>query len=247
MKKAIVILIWIICLVSMCVFVCACINHERYPEEEAEAEQILSYISDNHCLENLSLCDTIAVDGKIELSYWGDCDLEDAFDVSETINNYLDTHPESIIHKKQMELIVKIYPFEPDKLDYERQNYYAKVTKSSEKGHLDSLKINTPDTIQLSEFKNCQVPYKKIETSYNVVFDNYEAILSVEGLESFVFSDGHIASSKENLIRVLESLCYYEDNDVQIPFKFYFSLRYELRATYDEFVSTHPQYKIFPR
>ncbi|MBO4748016.1 MAG: hypothetical protein J5607_08195 [Clostridiales bacterium] len=241
------VVIWIICLVFLCVSICSCVRHERYPEVEAEAEQILSYLSENHCLENLSLCKTIAVEARIELCFWGDCNLLDAFDVSAEINNYLDTHPDSIIHKKQMELIITLFSFEPDKTDYDGAEYYASVSKAPEEQHIDFLSIHTSDTIKLSTFNQCPVSYKQIKSTFNVEFDDYEAILSLEGLEVFWFSDVHIASSKDNFIRVLDSLCYYEDNDIQIPFKFTFSLGYDLRASYDEYVSTHPQYRIFPQ
>lgn len=246
MKKAIVILLWIFCLAFLSISICSCINRERYPLEKDEADQILSYLSENHCLEELSWCDTIAVEGKIELSYWGDCDLEDAFDVSEVINNYLDSHPDSVVHKKQMELIVKMYSFEPDKLDYERQDYYASVSKAPKEQHINFLSIHTSETMKMSEFNQCQVSYKQIESTFNVDFDDYEAILSMDGLEEFCFSDLHIRSSKDNFIRVLDSLCYYEDSDIQIPFEFSFLYDHDLETTYDEFISTHKRYRIFP-
>ena len=187
MKNRNAIVVFIVSLAFLSVCLCSCKNHKRYTEEEKEADQILSYLSENHCLEELSWCDTIAVEGKIELCFWGDCDLQDAFDVSEAINSYIDTHPDSILHKKQLELNVTLFSTEPGKLEHDRQDYYARVTKSAEEEHIDSLKINTPDTIQMSVFKNCQVPYKIIETSYNMEFDDYEAIFSVEGLEYFIF------------------------------------------------------------
>lgn len=36
------------------------------------------------------------------------------------------------------------------------------------------------------------------------------------------------------------------DSDIQIPFEFSFLYDHDLETTYDEFISTHKRYRIFP-
>ena len=233
-----------------CVLLCSCWRSE-HPKEKAETKKILAYIQETDCLGDLTLWDTLVNERTIEICFRGDCDLQKVFSTADRANQYLETHPESILLENDIEFRIFFFPAGSEKWDWEKRRCFAFVEKAKHEKRLDSLEIHTEEEIKLSEFRNCQVSFDYVVATYNVVFDDPETLLSLQGLSAFQFSNQFAPMDKETLEKVLQSVCYYEDNGILPKFDFIFffggssSNNEELRSTYKDFVESHSEYTVF--
>ena len=223
----------------------------EHPKENAEAKRILSYLQETDCLGDLSLWNTRVFEEEIEINFWGDCDLQKVFSTAERANQYLETHPESILLENDMDFRIAFFPKGSDKRDREMFRYFACVQKKAREDQLEHLYINTEECIMTSDFLDCEVSFKSVNCTYNVVFDDPEALLHMNGLQIFSFDNSFVPTDKETLARVLQSVCYYEDNGSLPDFEFEFcfsnnaSMNEELRSQYEDFVKSHSEYQVF--
>lgn len=237
----------ILCMIlASCMSLSACRRY-KYPEGEREAKNLQAFLEEKDCLGEFSLWRTIANEDKIELSFRGEGTLQEVFAVTEIANEYLDMHPESIIYENNLDLCISFYPQDSNKNDYEHYRYFACVEKGNQDARLNLLQLHTEKLIHLSDFRDCKVVFKNINATYNVVFDDPEVLLDLDGLEAFSFDDLFVSANNESVLSILQAVCYYEDNNILPPFRFefYFSGNAELKSTFDDFVRFHPDYIVF--
>lgn len=233
-----------------CVMLSSCWRSE-HPKEKEEAKRILSYLQETDCLGDLSLWNTRVFEEEIEINFWGDCDLQKVFSTAERANQYLETHPESILLENDMDFRIAFFPKGSVKRAREMMSYFACVQKKAREDQLEHLFIHTEERIMTSDFRDCDVSFKSVDCTYNVVFDDPEALLHLNGLQSFIFDNAFVPTDKETLASVLQSVCYYEDNGILPGFEFVFcfsknaSMNEELRRQYDDFIESHPEYQVF--
>ncbi len=233
-----------------CVLLSSCWRSE-YPKEKEEAKRILSYLQETDCLGDLTLWNTRVFEKEIELNFWGDCDLQKVFSTAERANQYLETHPESIFLENDIDFRIAFFPKGSVKRTREMMGYFACVQKKAREDQLEHLYINTEECIMTSDFLDCEVSFKSVNCTYNVVFDDPEALLHLNGLQSFTFDNAFVPTDKETLASVLQSVCYYEDNGILPKFDFIFFFggssnnNEELRSTYKDFVESHSEYTVF--
>ena len=228
-----------ICCQMFCMSSC---KDSRFKEEKAEAERIVSFLRESECMDNYKLGKNKVNDSRIEICLWGDCNLQDIFEITEHVNDYFVSHLDSIICTRQIEFYITFFDHEPDKLDYERLRYYASVEIQATSAQ-NSLEIRTTDTVRTSDFDSCKVVFKTIKVPYKIIFDDYASIANMNGLERFIFDDYSRVTTEEEMLNVLQSVCYYE-NCSTAP-HFVFSRRAELNKVYDEFVAEHADCSVF--
>lgn len=233
-----------------CVLLCSCWRSE-HPKEKAETKRILSYLQETDCLGDMTLWNTRVYEEEIELNFWGDCDLQKVFSTAERANQYLETHPDSILLENDIDFRITFFPKGSVNRDREMFCYFACVQKKAREDQLEHLYIHTEECIKTSDFRDCDVSFKSVSCTYNVVFDDPEALLHLNGLQSFTFDNAFVPTDKETLEIVLQSVCYYEDNGILPGFEFVFcfsknaSMNEELRRQYDDFIESHPEYQVF--
>lgn len=220
----------------------------RNSEQNKEAKDFLSAIQKVECMqkyEQYKHNGRWVYDSHINLCLWGDCNLQDIFEITECANEYLASHSDSIIVTRHMELKITFFNHEPDKHDYEWLRYYACVSKMPEETSMNMLSVRTSDTIYTSEFRNCPAPFKNIELAYSVEFDEPEALQTISGLEGVSFSSATV--NKEELVRILEEVCYYDEHNINLNFGFGFGvgLDRDLMKVYNEFALAHADYRVF--
>ena len=164
------------------------------------------------------------------------------FEITEHVNDYFVSHLDSIICTRQVEFYITFFDHGPDKNDYERLRYYASVEIQATSAQ-NSLEIRTTDTVRTSDFDSCKVVFKTIMVPYKIIFDDYASIANMNGLERFIFDDYSRVTTEEEMLNVLQSVCYYE-NCSTAP-HFVFSRRAELNKVYDEFVAEHADCSVF--
>lgn len=231
------------CILSL--LTCSCLNTNRFSREKTEAKRLIQFLQNSDCLGNYSYWKSVVNESRVELCFRGDGDIQRVFDTAKQANQYLDANPKSLINEQKMELEISFFLTDADQNEYNRYQYYASIIKHPQDGHSYALYVHSEDTIYTSWFLGCSVPLKEIESTYNVVFDDYDALLGVNGLEHFVLSDYYVQTNNEQFIQVLESLCYFEDNDISLPFKIEVSYKSEFESIYADFVSSHPEYQLF--
>lgn len=218
----------------------------RHSKEKEEAKLLLSTLQDVECMQSYSLWDIKTSDSSIDICLWGDCDLKDIFEITSCANEFLETHTESIICADYMELSITFFDHEPSERDYDRMRFYACVMKRPQDSLLVGVNIESSKTVYTSGFRDCQVPFEWVELPCLVEFDDPEAFDSIQSLENVCFE---VPSNDTTSLReVLQDICYFDENDVNIDFRITFIFRATDREgirVYNDFVKAHADYKVF--
>ena len=232
-------------LVTQIVYLSSCFNHKEQTKERIAAEQLLEYIQESNKLANLEVYKTVANEERIEICFWGDCGLDEVFEAGERANSYLSDHKQSIILTGQLELSIVFFSEKPTSSDYNDYGYYACITKKTQEDFITILSVHSDKTIRLSSFRHCNIPLKEIVLPFNIVFDDYESLFKIQNIQVVELESSFVRTDGENLLYVLNSLCFYEDNDIELPFVFYLSVQDDLREMYNEFLLKHSEYDVF--
>lgn len=249
MKKTrvVVCVIFAVLLISFSLFVYRT-TRNPFPEEKREADALYAELQSIECTQEYKRWDEkyIASGERICICLWGDCDLQDIFEISERANEYLETHPDSIINTRNMGVCIEFFDHEPSRHDYERYRYYACVTKNPDDALISEFDMKASAPVEVTDFRNCSVPYNRIGLTYAADFRDSEALLTVEGL-TMVAVHYEVGCSKEDMLRVLQEVCYYDEHDINLDFSFGFGVGSdaELERIYNDFVKAHADYKVF--
>lgn len=213
-----------------------------------EAKKLYEYLVNSGSLKNLELWEISEFgDAGVELSFRGSCDLKTVFIITETTNKYLEETSKCFFNSAGAELWIKVFPEDSSKYDASVGNWFACVAKGKEEHVMTDLRIHSNDVIYLSGFRDCRVPYKCIELTYNTVFDDYESLFLVNGLQEVFFTCEYGFPKEENFVQVLEHICYYEDHNIVVPFKFVLAIPDELEDAYSAFLLSHGNYSTIIR
>lgn len=213
--------------------------------EMREARRLYNYLKEEDCLGTLNLWKTIGSNDNVELCFEGECNLQDVFLITKKANCFLKSHPNSDILTKKYGLRITFFPAHPHERDYENMDFYASVAKYPNEDEINYLFYNSTEKIYTSSFRDCPVSYKRVEVSFNIVFDDFEALNTIPALRNFAICSDHVRTDEETMIRVLNSLCYYEDHGIEMNYEFAFIIQEDLRDAYNRFVSAHKGYKVF--
>lgn len=227
-----------------CSILCSCRRY-HYPEGETAVAELSEYIEAEKKNSSFSLWTSSVNESSMELCFQGECSLQGVLGITECANQYLETHPEFIAISKAMELRISFFPNGSTKRDRQNLNYYASVRKPRDEKKINALEIHTNETIMISAFRDCGVSLEYVIVPYNVLFDDPEALLSIEGLKYFQFTDRRVKTDIATLVEVLQAVCYYEDHNITPTFQFTFGLDDELKKEYRAYVESHPDYKVF--
>ena len=217
-----------------------------YSEEKKETKRLYEYLQESDSLDGLEYWKiTESTNSSAILSFKGTCSLEKIYSITECSNKYLEEHSNSCFLENNSRVEIRIFSIGADQRSYDGGHFYASVVKRSGEKCFNELIVNTDETIRLSMFRSCPVNYDSITVSFNLLFDDYDVLAEMQNLQYFEFTEDPVNTDRENLLRVLESVCYYESHGIVLSFSFRFNLHGEMKSVYDDFVLSHQEYKVF--